>query len=384
MKIKKITKYTENKPSYDIQVDDFSCYVANDIVVHNTDGQNLVVTWRDGRLKGARNKTTVIEPLDIQDMAKKFADRGELTKAFTNSMEDLQAAIGGLVDPVKYFGDGFKYLSIEIIYPPTKNVIDYGNRAIIQFHDITTFDRNGNKGDVDQASAQRLFSELQKNDALKQKTFEIVGAQQLKPSDLSTRVPVYLKQLKSIQGNLKDSQTVGDYYDLHWYDVIKRKYPKIDSKYMPIMVARFSRYQKTVNKAKFKKDDPIVYDAMEYFDKNHSEYYKEFKKPLETLIMGLGAEILSHATGFITANPNNTISDMKKNLDEIVNSVAKGKIDDKLMAKMQYHLSLIDKIGVENLAPSEGLVFKYKGRVFKLTGLFSSFNQILGVFKYGR
>ena len=40
--------------------------------------------------------------------------------------------------------------------------------------------------------------------------------------------------------------------------------------------------------------------------------------------------------------------------------------------------------GMDAIVPSEGLVFKYKGNNYKLTGAFAPLNQILGIIKYGK
>ena len=39
---------------------------------------------------------------------------------------------------------------------------------------------------------------------------------------------------------------------------------------------------------------------------------------------------------------------------------------------------------LSKVAPSEGLVFKYNGKVFKFTGFFAPINQILGLEKFSR
>ena len=38
--------------------------------------------------------------------------------------------------------------------------------------------------------------------------------------------------------------------------------------------------------------------------------------------------------------------------------------------------------GFDKLVPSEGIVFIYKGKTYKLTGLFAAVNQLLGLTKY--
>ena len=39
---------------------------------------------------------------------------------------------------------------------------------------------------------------------------------------------------------------------------------------------------------------------------------------------------------------------------------------------------------ITKAAPSEGLVFKFKGKVYKFTGFFAPINQILGLEKFSR
>ena len=40
--------------------------------------------------------------------------------------------------------------------------------------------------------------------------------------------------------------------------------------------------------------------------------------------------------------------------------------------------------GMDAIVPIEGVVFTYKGKVYKLTGTFAPVNQILGMLKYAR
>jgi hypothetical protein len=66
-----------------------------------TDGQNLFITW-DGKLKAARNAGDLKRGgMDAKAVAKKFAGRGNIEKAFTYAMKDLSKAIGSLSDKQK-------------------------------------------------------------------------------------------------------------------------------------------------------------------------------------------------------------------------------------------------------------------------------------------
>ena len=53
--------------------------------------------------------------------------------------------------------------------------------------------------------------------------------------------------------------------------------------------------------------------------------------------------------------------------------------------KVESELARLDRIGgIESIIPSEGLVFMYKGKIYKLTGTFAAINQLMGIIKYGR
>ena len=54
-----------------------------------------------------------------------------------------------------------------------------------------------------------------------------------------------------------------------------------------------------------------------------------------------------------------------------------------VLKKLEYQLKRIEDIGgFDKLVPSEGIVFIYKGKTYKLTGLFAPVNQLLGLTKY--
>lgn len=60
--------------------------------------------------------------------------------------------------------------------------------------------------------------------------------------------------------------------------------------------------------------------------------------------------------------------------------------EDKIIQGKDYKISgFADKAsGTKAIVPTQGIVFTYKGNIYKATGLFSDINQILGAFKYAR
>ena len=85
-------------------------------------------------MKAARNKATLKNPMSISEVDKFFEGRSaDVRDAFMKSMSDISKAIKSLDDKQKFtiFNDGHNFMSFEIIYPPTKNTIDYGGRCLI-------------------------------------------------------------------------------------------------------------------------------------------------------------------------------------------------------------------------------------------------------------
>ena len=83
-----------------------------DNVTEKLDGQNLMVSWKNGQLVAARNKghlknggKTAPTTAGIANM---FSGRGNIKKAFVGAMRDLEKSISGLsnAQKTKIFGNG--------------------------------------------------------------------------------------------------------------------------------------------------------------------------------------------------------------------------------------------------------------------------------------
>ena len=74
-------------------------------VTEKTDGQNIMISWKNDKLIAARNKGHIknhgASALDINGIKNMFAGRGEIEKAFTFAMRDLQIAVSKLTDKQK-------------------------------------------------------------------------------------------------------------------------------------------------------------------------------------------------------------------------------------------------------------------------------------------
>ena len=310
------------------------------------DGQNISVTWKNGQIGLARNKATLREPMTIEQTARKFDGRGAIKDAFVNSLKDLQNALK-TVDEAKldeWFQNGQNFLSLEIIYPDTRNVIEYDN-CILVIHGMLKYDDKLNPtGELDQDIGQEIYNELNQNDALKQKTFEITGPQVVEINQALDTKALENKTNKLIDEFLKDNNLSGENTI---QDYLNTKVP-----------------QEKMPKAK------------------QAKLRGEALAPLEDIILRVSAEFLKKLSPFVTSNPDKKIKSLQNELQVNIRDLQKANLTDSEKTRVEKKLEKLEKVGLDNIAPLEGIVFKHKDKVYKLTGAFAPLNQILGILKF--
>ena len=100
----------------------------------------------------------------------------------------------------------------------------------------------------------------------------------------------------------------------------------------------------------------------------------------------LGAEVLKNVKGFVAGGSKDiakALGDHVKTLeDKKIGSVESDKFK-RDMAKLNKNLDRLNAIGgTDAIAPTEGIVFQYKGGTYKLTGTFAPINQIMGIMRF--
>ena len=88
---------------------------------------------------------------------------------------------------------------------------------------------------------------------------------------------------------------------------------------------------------------------------------------------------MKNISDWLAVNPDKTVQRMKQKLDSSISNVRKGG-DLKKLNTLKLQLDKLKSIGgVDSIVPSEGIVFKYKGKTYKFTGAFAPINQITGL-----
>ena len=353
-----------------------------------TDGQNLFITWNK-KLLAARNTGDVKRGgMDAKGVKLKFANRGNIEKAFNYAMRDLAKAIGSLNDKQKkkIFDDGNNWVNMEIMYPASANVIVY-DAPYLQFHNVLQYKNGSAVGSVSDGARvlAGMISQINQN---LQKSFSIIGPKVLKVNphqDFGSKRPYFVSKLSKLMSvyGMKDSNTFGEYHQAWWESFISKKFTGLDNKILVGLTKRWAFFDKSFRLDKKNFTDESMLATAKKFDKmDHAAQVKKNMFPFETLFFELGAEVLKNVEGFLAANPDKAVQNVRRQVAKAISDVRKGG-DLKKLNRMTQQLAKVQAIGgFKTIIPSEGLVFVYKGNTYKLTGAFAPVNQITGMMAF--
>jgi hypothetical protein len=364
-----------------------------DLAREKTDGQALAISWVNGRLVAARNKSHLknkgVGAMSAGDVAKNFAGRGALTDAYTFAMKDLSTAVSALSDAQKkkIFKDGACFMNLEVIYPKNANVIPYGQNLLV-FHGTFEYDVNGEVIGENQQAASILAGMIKQVNKHVQSTYTIQGPPMLslpKSEELTKKQGKYISMISKLQSEyaLSDSDGVADYHQAYWANLIDKNAKGLDAQQKIGLVKRWAFGDKGFRIADIK-DTKIKAWADGIDKKDQAKISKENIMKFEEIFLGVGADVLAFMQSVLTANPSEATKKMRAELGSAIKSLkATGTASQ--LDKLKIELQRLNSLGgFDKIVPNEGLVFVYNGNTYKLTGAFAPLNQILGIFKFSR
>jgi hypothetical protein len=358
-----------------------------------TDGQAISISWVNGRLVAARNKSHLKnkgkDAMSVQDVISKFAGRGTVSDAFSFAIKDLESAIKSLSDKDKaeIFKDGKCFMNCEIIYPENTNVIPY-DTSLLVFHGTMEYNEEGIAIGENPAAGAKLAAMVKKVNADVQSKFTIQGPPIQKlpiNKDLKSKQGAYLAKIQALQSEFKltDKSGVADYHQAWWKQFVDKNAPKLDEQHKIGLVKRWAFYDKSFRLKDI--EDTKIREWADKIDKqDQSKIMKDNLLKFETIFLGLGAEVLSFMTSVLAANPEAAKRQMVSKLETAISSI-RATGDAKNLAKLELELGRLEALGgFDKIVPNEGIVFSYKGSNYKLTGAFAPLNQILGIFTFSK
>ncbi|NCA95867.1 MAG: hypothetical protein EOM74_02700 [Methanomicrobia archaeon] len=206
--------------------------------------------------------------------------------------------------------------------------------------------------------------------------------------DSDKKLDAYDKTLDKIVNSaygITYKSTMQDWMLSHCKDIIKdniKEAKALDDDIIDKLASRYIIHAGYYSVSMMKKDmDKEIADAIRTYEKDN-DIKKMTVEPLMQLFMNLGQDLIDSMTKFIALNPTEASKEMERTLQDDIRKI-KASGNEANIKKLQKNIEEVtDPKRLEHIVPTEGIVFMYKGKLYKFTGYFHIINQIMGILKY--
>ena len=362
-------------------------------ITEKIDGTNIQATMnQQGQVVFIRNKTDLNSELGgmtIDDMAKKWEAKPSVAKTFLTAgyiITEVFEQIGP-----KFFNpsDNKKLvLNCECVSEGKTNVLYY-NSSQVDFHDIWVYEKNEEgkweNTDVTKTGLDTIQKACEKVDNAQITPKLIIKVQQ----DSEEILVSFIKKLDRIfkDANCKEMSTVDDWKFSRFVSYCKEHEEWTDwvlksEEGTRLLYRRWFYDDKSVN---IKKICELYQEDANYVRSVDKKEYKQWvasvMEPLDNFFIELGNSIIELCDGILNQDSKaEIVKKLKNDLEDVVSDIELNG-DDEANQKMTRQLQRLE--GME-LNASEGIVFRYKGKLMKCTGSFAALNAAIGMTKFNR
>ena len=262
----------------------------------------------------------------------------------------------------------------------------YGPKAYIQFHGVDEFNLDtATKTDSYPEFAPLLQKMIADVNANIQKQFEIIPPKILTLNQLPNfeeKEQYFINKVNELQRQykLKDSDELIMWHEMWWKEKIEQLFPDTTDDIKFGLLKRWGYFDKSMRLNGTNIPDADILSRIKNFDK--TDFKKQNKQNVynfEKIFLELGVEILANISDYLSVVPDKAVKDIRRRIAAKIKVIQKSK-DLASLEKLKFELKRIEDLGgFEKLVPTEGIVFVYKGKTYKLTGLFAPINQLLGI-----
>lgn len=372
------------------------------------DGINILASVdNNGNIVFARNKTQLLNTPMLADDIKNNSKWNEKTKqSFIKGVNTITKVFNNIKDKIAYFNyddkaDGVKYrnwISIEIVDHSNMNVIPYVDN-FVSFHNkiITVCTKYFPKEDYSKSifadpnieTDTYKLEQAIKETNLKDDEFKASITPKMIFRNLGNSNMIAGENINELidlmdEYDIKDNNTVAEYkYKAYFKYLINNNPIHLTKEEMEKLSARWSGLRNVqINDFRIKDMDPeqmkmTIKEIREFEKNNLSALRKRIMMPLDRFFINLGNDALKlFKGGKNEGNESKVTEQIRKAIANAISNIQETG-DIKSLEKLEYLLfRLGDTIDVN---ASEGIVFKYHGRFYKLTGTFAVLNQIMDV-----
>ena len=359
-----------------------------ELCTEKTDGMNLVFTWDEaGRSARVARSSGDIKRggMDAAGLSARFADRSPRVKdAFESALSTLSSALWclGPEGRARIFEGGVRWYSMEVIDASCPNVVHYDKHpANIVFHAHGSFSVDPAGAVCDHVHAPGIGELAERLDGAKINGWVFHGPQRVTvrcPDDgPGDEARAGLDMLVEVQG-LTPAATIGDFLFTRARKVAAGL--GLDQVAAEMVALRMSGHRNAPSLTQIKAKVPA--SSYPLIKATVESEGPALIRPLEGIVHRFGVDLLRGMRSAMVQDHEAEVARIRQSVIDAIDAVeARG--NDKARQLLWAQLS---KLGnVQSITSSaEGVVFRYAGKAYKLTGTFAPVNQILGLVRYGR
>lgn len=370
------------------------------LVTEKLDGQNLLLSFSvtQGKAKAARNNQHIIDGGISKENFSALTEIKEVQTSFSEALQVFENTVKNfsIEDQMDIFGPNANYYyNCEIQDPRNPNVLNY-DRPLITVHRSGHLKQDKFNKNIFNETLSREFIKLEKlleqNIQLNEQSSDgfIIRSNNIRTVGPLTDKTCYENSLKSLQNELKaagvsDKASLAEYI-LNRLDTSINQKISLPKKAKIKLLERLMKAEGVTSKDVYKTlnetGKPELIEIVKSIIDSEKKLLKEAISPIEQIITEFGAGVLKEFKSSYIKDHITEINRLKTKLTEIFDIVGStGNVEAQNFLNNQF--KRIKDINNINSA-CEGIVFKYNNDIYKMTGLFSPLNQILGMEKYSR
>jgi hypothetical protein len=356
-------------------------------ITEKIDGTNIQATMNNrGTVVFIRNKKDLnsdIGGMTITDMADKWTDKPHIAQTFLTAGDTI-TKVFERIGPEFFNPSPNKRIIVncECVIEGKTNIIYYNNSQV-DFHNIWVYEKDDNGRWINTEVTKNGIEVIEKacstNEHAKITPNIIIRTQK----DAEKIIVEYIKRLDRIfkDAGCREQSTIDNYkYERFIKECETNGYFDTalisDNTAMHILYNRWFNYDKSINIKKICDRYSRHASTIRDIEKISQHIVKRVIRPLDAFFISLGNAILDLCDNILNAeNKDVVIKKLRDDLEKAVRLIQDGN-DNKAKDQLLFQL---ERLKGEKLNPTEGIVFRYKGKLMKCTGSFGPLNAILGI-----
>lgn len=370
------------------------------LVTEKCDGQNLLLSYSvtEGRAKAARNNNHLLQGGISADRIAELAENIDFQKSIMEAFSSFEETVKklSLEEQIDIFGPNTNYYyNTELQDPNNSNVFKYDTKKIC-IHRTGHLLNNKYNGVITEDILADQFNRLE----------EVIN-KQIITENITDKFVVTINPIRNIQPlknktcyeaaihklqnemlahKMTDKSSLAEYILERIDREITNIIPELTKEAKVVLLKRLMKVKEVTAKNVYKvlneTNNSHLIEKVKNIIDNEGKLHKKCISPIEEVITEYGAGVLSEFNSFSIKDPIAENMRIKTRLKEIINTV---NMSNDIQAKtfINNQLARMKNFDNTNLT-CEGIVFKFNGDVYKMTGFFSPLNQILGMTKYQR